>query len=237
MITEIVLDVGNDSPRKAILARPERPGVGPGVVVVHDIFGMQEDTRRHCRRFAEAGYVAIAPDLMGEGSPTCTVSTIASALREEGPAFAIIEAARAVLVEQGPADPARIGITGFCLGGGFALLAAADGAYAVAAPFYGRVPRSAERLRGICPTIGQFGAQDLIFRPDAARLPRHLEALGVPHEVIVHEGAGHSFMNDHPFLMMKLGPYGPLRARYDAPTEAVAWERLLGFFAEHMGAP
>lgn len=239
-VSDVWLDLPGGGRRKAFLALP--PGAGedrpaPGVVVIHDITGHRADTARHCRRFAEAGYAAVAPDLFDGWSPSCIVRCLLSAAREQGPAFAVIEAARQHLAARPEVDGARVGITGFCMGGGFALLAAADGAYAVAAPFYGTVPAERERLQGLCPTIWQGGERDLVFRPMARRLSEHLEALGVPHEVILHEGVGHSFMNDHPDPLFRAAVATPMRGAYSAETEAVAWERLLGFFGEHGMAP
>jgi carboxymethylenebutenolidase len=155
-------------------------------------------------------------------------------VREKGPAHAVVAAARRCLAERPEVDAARLGVTGFCMGGGFALLAAADDAYAVAAPFYGAVPRPTERLRGVCPTLAQYGERDRQFVGHAARLSKHLEALGVEHEVLVHPGVGHSFMNDHDTKLFALGRHLPMHAGYDAPTERLAWERLLAFFDEHM---
>ena len=65
-------------------------------------------------------------------------------------------------------------------------------------------------------------------------LARYLEELGVVHEVLVHPGVGHSFMNKHGALADTVGRMNPLRAAYDEKTEAVAWEKLLAFFEEHM---
>lgn len=236
VVSEVLLSLPEGGERKASLALP--PGARetdpvPGVVVIHDITGHRADTARHCRRFADAGYAALAPDLYDGWSPACIVRCLLSAAREEGPAYTVVEAARQHLAALPEVDGARMGITGFCMGGGFALLAAADGAYAVAAPFYGTVPTDRERLRGLCPTLWQGGEGDVVFRPHARRLSAHLEALGVPHEVILHEGVGHSFMNAHPDPVFLLGRLTPMRAAYSAEVEALAWERLLAFFAAH----
>lgn len=226
--------------RPGVLFLPDGAAPGaqlPGVVVIHDITGFREDTRRHGRRFAEAGYAVIAPDLYDGGAPGCIVRTMTSMARGEGSAYALIRAARQMLAERPEVAAHRIGITGFCMGGEFALLSAADDAYAVAAPFYGFVPRSAERLRGICPTIAQFGGQDIMLWGQASRLSRHLEALGVPHEVLVYDDVGHSFMNDHPDALFSLAVYTPMRGRYDAATEAKAWDAMMAFFDAHMPPP
>lgn len=236
MLEDIQIRLADGHTRPGVLARPEGEGPFPGVVVLHDITGFKPDTRRHCRRFAEAGYVAIAPDLYDGGSVRCVVRTVLDSSGRPGKTLPIIAATRAHLAALPEVDPTRIGVTGFCMGGGFALLAAADDRYAVAAPFYGNVPEQKERLEGICPTLAQYGERDAPFRSHAERLSRHLEELGVEHEVLVHPGVGHSFMNDHDTWSAPLGKHLPIHAAYDAPTEALAWERLLLFFAAHMPA-
>lgn len=236
MVDEIEFQTA-DGVRRACVSLPDSPGPHPGVVVIHDITGFREDTRRHCRRFAEAGYAAIAPDLYDGYAPRCVVHTLASLGRESGPALGVVESARAWLAGRPEVDATRLGVAGFCMGGGFALLAAADGDYAVCAPFYGTVPRAARRLEGLCPTIAFFGEQDLAFRSHASRLVSHLEALGVDSEVHVLEGVGHSFMNAHPDALFALGRVTPLRARYDEEAERLAWRRLLRFFAAHAAGP
>ncbi|MFT5679828.1 MAG: carboxymethylenebutenolidase [Myxococcota bacterium] len=221
-----------DGPLPATLARPHAP-TGGGVVVIHDITGFRADTLRHLRHLADAGLTAIAPDLFGRYRIGCVVKTLASMVTGRGFALTAIEAARAALVERAEVDADRIGVMGFCMGGGFALLSAADGEFAVCAPFYGPVPPKAERLRGICPVIAGFGGQDMLFASHAARLERHLTALGVPHIVRLHPEAGHSFMNDHPDPLFALARYTPVRSRYLPELEAESFWEMLGFFAEH----
>ncbi|MEO1268274.1 MAG: dienelactone hydrolase family protein [Myxococcota bacterium] len=236
-LESITIPWGEGQTQPGVLAQPEGAAPGdrlPAVVVIHDITGFRDDTHRHCRRFAEAGYVAIAPDLYGGGAVGCIVSTLTSMGRGRGWAYTIIRAARARLAKRPEVAAERIGITGFCMGGEFALLSAADDAYAVAAPFYGFVPRKAERLEGICPTIGQFGAQDIMLWGHASRLSKHLKALGVEHDVLVHEGVGHSFMNNHTDPLFALAAYTPMRGGYDAATEAKAWDAMLAFFNAHL---
>jgi len=158
--------------------------------------------------------------------------------RDGGEALRVIDAARQVLASDPSVAKDRIGVIGFCMGGGFALLAGADQAFAVAAPFYGGVPRSADRLRGVCPLIAQFGSRDAAFAPHARRLERHLVELAVPHEAVIHDGVGHSFMNDHRDPLFTVGRYlPPLYAGHDAAAEADGWERLLRLFDEHLARP
>ncbi len=236
MPTETLRIVAAGRERDAVLATPAGAGPHPGVVIIHDLTGFRADTRRHCARFADEGYAAIAPDLYAGGSAACVVQTLLSMTTHRGAAYEVIAEARRTLAARGDVDAARIGIMGFCMGGGFALVSAADDAYAVAAPFYGAVPKEAERLRGICPTLAQYGERDSAFVPHAHRLRDHLEKLGVEHEVLIHDGVGHSFMNDHSDPLMRIAPHlPPMHAGYDAATEADAWGRVLAFFARHMG--
>jgi carboxymethylenebutenolidase len=232
VVSRVPLTVGART-HEAVLAVPERPA-GPGIVVLHDLTGLRPDTERHCRRFADEGFAAIAPDLYAGGQLRCVARTV-FALASGGDApLPVVEAARAHLATVPGVREAQIAITGFCMGGGFALLAAADGSYAVAAPFYGAVPKARDRLAKVCPTIAQYGELDRVFAAEPERLRGHLEALGVPHEVRVHEGVGHSFMNDHgdpPWLR-----HTPMHVRYDASAEAVAWDAMMRFLREHLPA-
>lgn len=220
---------------EAVLCLPAAASApSPGVVVIHDLLGFGQDIRRHCERFAEAGYAALAPDLYRGRAPGCVVQTLLSATTGEGLAYEVIGAARRTLEARDDVDANRVGVVGFCLGGGFALIAAADQSFAVAAPFYGAVPPRASRLEGLCPTIAQYGGRDTVFMSHARRLVRHLETLGIPHEVHIYDNAGHSFMNQLEGPLAPLGRYTPIRASYDRETEAQAWERLLDFFARHL---
>jgi carboxymethylenebutenolidase len=233
MLETISLPVA-DRAHAAALALPSSGSAPfPAVVVIHDIYGYSRDLRRHCERFADAGYVAIGPDLYQGGKPGCVVKTLMSMLTNEGFAFEIIDAARAHLASRDDVDSDRIAVAGFCMGGGFALVAAADQSFAVAAPFYGAVPKNASRLNGLCPTIAQYGALDTPYVSHAKRLARHLEGLGVEHEVHIYDGVGHSFMNQLEGKLAPLGRHLPIHAFYDPATEAIAWDRLLDFFARH----
>lgn len=235
MIESIQIPVTGTRTHEAALAVPsEGQGPFPGVVVIHDIYGFSPDLKRHCQRFADAGYVAVGPDLYHGGRPGCVVRTLTSMATGKGFAYEVIDAARETLAARDDVDAKRIAVAGFCMGGGFALIAAADQSFAVAAPFYGMVPKKASRLQGLCPTIAQFGAEDRVYLPHAKRLARHLEELGIEHEVHIYEGVGHSFMNQLEGRLAPLGPHTPIRAFYDPETEAKAWSKLLDFFERHI---
>ena len=235
MLEQISIPVDEHRSHKGALAFPDHVEPPyPGVVVVHDIMGYTADLRRHCERFADAGYAAIGPDLYQGGKPGCVVKTLRSMTTGKGFAYEVIDATRKVLAARDDVDADRIGVAGFCMGGGFALIAAADQSFAVAAPFYGAVPYKASRLLNLCPTIAQFGAKDTVFLPHAERLARHLEELGIEHEVHIYEEAGHSFMNQLRGPLAGMGRHTPIHAAYNADTESKAWAKLLDFFERHM---
>jgi carboxymethylenebutenolidase len=225
---------------RALLALPDGPpppGGWPAVVAIHDIFGFTPDIRRIARRFADSGYIALAPALYdGAGAPPlCVTRTVRDMSRGDGPAFARLDAARAHLAGRADVDAGRIGVTGFCMGGGFALYWAARGGLEVCAPFYGQVPATADELRRVCPVVASFGQLDRPFLGHARRLELHLTELGVAHDVKIYPGVGHAFMNDHGGgLLAALGRRTSMHAAYDETAAEDAWRRMLGFFAEHL---
>jgi len=234
MTQPVTISLDDGTTRPGVLALPEGDGPFPGVVVIHDIMGLRPDTHRHCERFAAEGYAAIAPDLYNGYSPSCVVKTMLSSLSTEGEGYQSVAAARRTLADHPKVDPSRIAVMGFCMGGGFALVSAAKDAYAAAAPFYGVVPDDIEALQGVCPVVASFGAKDMLFRSHAKRLSRHLETLGVAHEVHVHEDVGHSFMNDHKDPLFYLGRFTPMRAKFDAAIYEKSWSTMMAFFEQHI---
>lgn len=225
-------------PMRAALAVPATGGPRPAVIVIHEIFGLNDDIRRITDRFADLGYVALAPDLYDtEGTRLlCIARTMLALRRREGPAFADLEAARTWLGSRRDVDPRRTGVVGFCLGGGFALLYAVRAPLGAAGVFYGDVPKAAEDLRGVCPVVAGYGGRDRLFAPQGRRLEAHLAALGVPHDVRIYPDAGHSFMSQHTGVFATLSAYGPMAVGFDAHAEADSWTRMAAFFREHLGA-
>ncbi len=223
---------------KAALARPSNNNSpAPGVIVLHELFGLNNDIRRIAEQFADHGYVAIAPDLYSVGPPLrpiCIAQTVRMMRRGAGRPFDLIEASRAWLADRDEVDESRLAVAGFCLGGGFAMLYAARAPLGAAAVFYGQAPRSARRLEGICATFGAYGDQDRIAGRDAEVLRAHLEELGVDHEVKVYPGAGHSFMHQYSGLRGQFVRLGPGPIGFDEPVAADAWASMLQFFDQHL---
>src|SRR5579875_1818100 len=144
----------------AYLAEPRGEGPWPGVVVIMDALGLSDDIRLATDRLAAEGYLAFAPNLYSGRGLCCVVATIKASRSGEGEAYGDIEAARRWLADR-PDCTGRIGIIGFCMGGGFALLCAPRYEFAVSSVNYGEVPEdAAQRLAGACPVVASYGRRD-----------------------------------------------------------------------------
>src|SRR3954466_14769258 len=153
-----------------IATPPVGDGPWPGVVVIHEMFGLIDDIREHATRIAAAGYVAVAPDLFrGRGALRCLLGTFRALQAGHARRFDDIDAARRELAAHEDCT-GRVGVIGFCMGGGFALLTAARG-FDASAPNYGRLPKDLEgALDGACPIVASYGGRDGALRGAAGRL-------------------------------------------------------------------
>lgn len=226
---------GGSAPLHGYVATPEREGPWPGVVMIHEVFGLDDQMRRHADRLARAGYLTLAVDLFSAGGTfRCLIATMRALSQGQGRALVDIETARQWLSDS-PQCTGRIGVVGFCMGGGFALLTANSG-FAAAAPNYGRLPGDLDAaLAGACPIVGSYGGRDRTLKNAAAQLETALTDHGIVHDVKEYAGAGHAFLNDAPVGPRVLQPLfrvagvGP-----DPEASADAWLRIEAFFEQHL---
>lgn len=219
----------------AYLALPRGAGPWPGVVVIMDALGLSDDIREQADRLAAAGYLAFAPDLYSGRGIRCVIATVQASRTGQGPAYQDIESARRWLGDHVDCT-GKIGVIGFCMGGGFALLSAPRYPFAASSVNYGEVPKDAiHRLAGACPIVGSYGRRDRSLPGRAGRLQAALTELDIEHDVKEYPDAGHSFLN-----RINAGPLLGSVVRltafnYHHPSAEDAWRRILTFFDAHLG--
>lgn len=223
-------------PLPAYLAVPRGPGPWPGVVVIHDAFGLSGDIKRITDRLAGAGYLALAPALFRRGSkPMCVVSTLRALSKGGGVAVDDLVAAREHLAADDRCT-GKIASIGFCMGGGFCLLLAPRGVFDATAPNYGVLPNDSDypALAQACPTVASYGGRDRMLPGAAAKLEAILTEADVAHDVKEYPGVGHSFMNQFPTPAPLRFVENVAGMAYSQPEAEDAWRRILAFFSEHL---
>ena len=237
-IIDLQLETADGRSIDAVMTVPDGRGPWPGIVVVHELFGIDEEMHKHLRHLAAMGYLAIMPDLYTHGGMRrCLIGTLKSLRTGRGRAYADIEAARRFMLDE-PHCTRAVGVLGFCMGGGFALMTAASG-FDVASVSYGDLPVDLiSKLGGSCPVVASYGAKDVTKKRAAAKLETALTELEIPHDVKEYPDAGHVFMNDElngwPWLrpIVRVAHFGP-----DPVAAADAWGRIESFFAAHLTEP
>ena len=219
------------TPISGVLAAPDRTPA-PGVVVLHEITGIDRAIKDACLRLADSGYVAFAPDLYSRRfRPICIANTLLSLARNQPAPVADLMGCLSWLRARPDVSGPSV-VLGFCMGGGYALALAVHADLAVGAINYGGVPLSAEELVGVCPIVASYGTDDKRFVVDGRRLEQLLQQLRVPNDVHIYPGATHSFMNNR---------RGAVAARlfgvrYDPDAAEDAWRRTLAFLNASAGA-
>jgi carboxymethylenebutenolidase len=222
------------------LAIPAGAGPHPGLVLVPDVRGLYEHFRDVARRFASEGFATLAVDLYSrEGAPSLPdMEAVARWIRRlpDSRVLADLGAAVVYLAARPEVRSSGVGITGFCMGGQYALMSACTvPGLTACVSWYGMLryaeydaikPKSPLDLAPslTCPYLGLFGAEDaLIPQADVEELRGILSRSGKRFEIRIYPRAGHAFFNDSRPEM------------YRAHAAADAWPRALAFFREHLG--
>jgi len=214
----------NGRATRGYLSRPSGDGPWPGVVVIQEWWGLNDHMRDVADRLAEQGFVALAPDLYYGQTATEPDEARKLAMALEYPdALRVIQTAVDHLVARDDVAPKRVGLVGFCMGGGLAWHGAAQlERIGAAVPCYGggpdMLPEEAARITA--PILAIYGEEDRGVSPEVARGRAALmDAAGVANEMVIYPGAQHAFMNDR-------------RPVYDPVAAADAWRRIVAFFRE-----
>jgi carboxymethylenebutenolidase len=216
---------------RAYVAAPQTKERRPAIIVIQEWWGLTEHIKDVARRFAAEGYVAIAPDLYSRLGYALTTDpgeagTLMNTLQQED-GLKDLHATVAYLKSVPEADATRIGVTGFCMGGSYALmLPCVNKDIKAAVPFYGQVPNPDAPLQQLsAPVLYFYGEDDgWITKADVQRLAAGFKKYNKSGEIKTYAGAPHAFFRDT----------DPNVYRPEAAKDA--WARTKTFFKQHLGS-
>ena len=214
----------NGGTTPAYLARPDDDQNHPAVIVIQEWWGLVPHIKEVAERFAVEGYIALAPDLYhGQAADEPDEARKLAMALDRDRAVAEITAAARYLAALPATSPKRVGVVGWCMGGGLSLSAAAEnGVIGAAVCFYGRPLDESDTARLQAPVLGLFAGEDHgIPVADVRAFEGELERHGVPHQIHVYEGAHHAFFND-------------TRPVYYPEAATDAWRRTLAWFDRYL---
>ncbi|WP_370324841.1 dienelactone hydrolase family protein [Euzebya sp.] len=208
------------------LAQPES-GSGPGLIVIQEWWGLTDHIADICNRFAQQGYVALAPDLFG-GKVTHDADEAGQMMQELPEADAARDLGGAVdyLLGHDAVEGSKVGVVGFCMGGGFVIqLAAQQGdKIGAAIPYYGVLQHEPDYSAITAPVLGHYAETDDFAPPTKAlEMGKAIRDAGGQAAINVYGGTGHAFFNDEDHM-----------GTYDADAAAVSWARTLAFLSTQL---
>ncbi len=226
MAGQMVEFQSNGGTTRGYLSIPDS-GLGPGVVVIQEWWGLVPNIKDVADRFAREGFVALAPDLYhgevarspDEAGKLMMALNIAQAEKD-------LRGAVQYLLDNGATEGESVGTVGFCMGGVLSLYAASKNSQVGACVvFYGIHPKVEPDFDSLrAPVLGLYAENDKSVPPEAVRaLEQNLKERGKQAEMHIYPGTDHAFFNDtRPEV-------------YDADAAADAWRRTIDFFREHLG--
>jgi carboxymethylenebutenolidase len=217
-----------DGELRGYLVRPDDENQRPGIVAIHENRGLVEHTKDCARRLASAGYVVLAPDLLSRRGGTDTfpgTSDAIAALGQSDPHQNTRDLVTTLdwLSGQRGVDRGRLGVTGWCMGGGYTWRVATQAGDRIraAVPWYGpNPPDGVERIAA--PVFAIYGELDQRINAGIDGIAGQMKALGKPFSYKMYPGAQHAFNND-----TNPERYHPAQAR-------IAWDDMLEFFSQHL---
>lgn len=212
------------------LARPSEAGDFPAVVAIHENRGLVEHTRDCARRLASEGYVVLAPDLLSRQGGTVKFpdpNDAIAALGQSDPEQNTRDLVAAIdwLANQPDVASAHIGVTGWCMGGGYTwrVTTQAGTRIKAAVPWYGPNPPSGIENIAV-PVFAIYGELDERINAGIDAITQHMQAHGKQFEKKIYPNSPHAFNND------------TNAERYNAEQAPIAWRDMLSFFETHLKA-
>ena len=210
----------------AHLALPDAQAPHPGVVIIHEAYGLNDQIKGVARRFAEQGYAALAVDLFaGRNRAICMARLMTGLLTGAVNRYGIddLKSALTMLAGLPEVDGHRVGAIGFCMGGSLAIAwACTDSRLKAIAPFYATNPRPLEAVKRMCPVVGSYPADDFTARAGRT-LDAALTRFDLTHDIKTYPNTRHSFFNE-------------TRSTYDRDAASDAWSRVMRFFGSQLGS-
>jgi carboxymethylenebutenolidase len=208
------------------LAQPADGQTHPGVVVIQEWWGLVPHIKDVAERFAREGFVALAPDLYhGQAADEPDEARKLAMALDAGRAVQEIAAAARYLKKLDQVVPQKVGVVGWCMGGGLSLSTAAHHSDLIGAAvvFYGRPLTASDTARLNVPVLGLYAEHDHGIPVEAVRaFEAEMEKQQVLHEVHVYPGASHAFFNDsRPHI-------------YQAAAAQDAWQKTLAWFKKYL---
>jgi carboxymethylenebutenolidase len=222
--SEMVTFKSGDETISGFLALPSGAGRHPGIVAIHEWWGLNDWVKEEAQKFADLGYVVLAPDLY-RGKVATDPNEAHELMRgmPQDRAIRDLKAAFDYLAARPDVNSSKVGSIGWCMGGGLSLqLAIHEPRLAACAVNYGAMPTDANDINQIkAPVLGNFGAEDRGITPAAVdAFQKAMQAGGKSIDVKVYPGAGHGFEN----------PNNKDAYRPDATADA--WTRIVAFFGK-----
>jgi carboxymethylenebutenolidase len=213
----------------AYLSRPPKKKSAPAVLVIHEVFGLNDHIRNVADRIAAAGYVALAPNFFARATDAPpkddkdmqALRRAASSIPQDAANRDMQAALDFLKTDKGVKQ--KFASIGFCMGGGYSYqLATHTHDLAGAVIFYGRTP--IELVPQVsCPILAHFGGKDTSLMQTEPAWEEAMRKAGKSLDVKVYPEAGHGFFND------------TRPTAYNAEAAADAWQRVLKFFRERLG--
>ena len=210
------------------LSKPMKKGKYPGILVIHENRGLNEHTRDVARRFAAAGYVALAADALSRKGGTASFETPEKAREAFGSldmnlVISDLNAGLAFLNSHQNVKKGKLASIGFCWGGARSFALATEPSNLKAAVvFYGTAPTEEQLAKVRVPVLGIYGSKDERITSKVPEIAATMQKLNKPYEYKIYEGAEHAFFND------------TNQERYDAEAAKDAWEKTLAFLKKNL---